>query len=112
MKEYKTRINLQTHQITLGMNIPSEGKLTNQMWVDFLQSVLHLIQFATITDAVGIFKGEMEASKIISITIDERTTGSDRMIKNLLQVGELYKKQFRQDCIMYSMTKVDELVFQ
>ena len=54
----------------------------------------------------------MEASKIISITIDERTTGSDRMIENLLQVGELYKKQFRQDCIMYSMTKVDELVFQ
>lgn len=103
---------MQTHQITLGMNIPSEGKLTNQMWVDFLQSVLHLIQFATITDAVGIFKGEMEASKIISITIDERTTGSDRMIENLLQVGELYKKQFRQDCIMYSMTKVDELVFQ
>ena len=94
------------------MNIPNEGKITNQMWSDFINSFLFTLQFATITDAVGIFKGEMEQSKIISITIDERTTGSDRMIENLLSVGDAYKKQFRQECILYSMTKIDELVFR
>ena len=102
---------MQTHSITLGMNIPNEGKLTNQMWVDFLNSVSDLIPYCTIQDAVGIFKGEVEQSKIISITVDERTTGAMHMISNLEKVGDMYKKQFRQECIMYSMTKVDSLTF-
>ena len=102
---------MQTHQITLGMNIPSEGKVTNQMWSDFLTSVSDLIPYATITDAVGIFKGEIEQSKIISITVDERTTGALRLIENLEKVGSMYKTQFRQECIMYSMTKLDSLTF-
>ena len=89
------------------MNIPNEGKLTNQMWVDFLNSVSDLIPFCTILDAVGIFKGEVEQSKIISITVDERTTGAAVMISNLEKVGDMYKKQFRQESVLISQVQTN-----
>ena len=103
---------MQTHSITLGMNIGSEGKVTNQMWLQFLETeVVTRLDYATITDAIGIYKGNVEQSKIISVTVDERTTGSLKIIENLLQVGQTYKTQFRQDSILYQTTEVPTLEF-
>ena len=93
---------MQTHSITLGMNISDSGKVTNQMWLQFLETeVVTRLDYATITDAIGIYKGNVEQSKIISVTVDERTTGSLKIIENLKQVGQTYKTQFRQDAILY-----------
>ena len=103
---------MQTHSITLGMNISDSGKVTNQMWVQFLETeVVTRLDYATITDAIGIYKGNVEQSKIISVTVDERTTGSLKIIENLLQVGQTYKTQFRQDSILYQTTEVPTLEF-
>ena len=103
---------MQTHSITLGMNIGSEGKVTNQMWLQFLETeVVTRLDYATITDAIGIYKGTVENSKIISVTVDERTTRSTQIIDSLLQVGQTYKTQFRQDSILYQKTEVPTLEF-
>ena len=94
------------------MNISDSGKVTNQMWLQFLETeVVTRLDYATITDAIGIYKGNVEKSKIISVTVDERTTGSLKIIENLLQVGQTYKTQFRQDSILYQTTEVPTLEF-
>ena len=66
------------------MNISDSGKVTNQMWLQFLETeVVTRLDYATITDAIGIYKGTVENSKIISVTVDERTTRSTQIIEKL-----------------------------
>ena len=98
---------MQTHSITLGMNIPNAGTVTNQMWIDFLNvTVLASLEYATITDAIGIYKKQLEKSKVISITTEDPAA-----VDALLKVGDAYKKAFNQDAIMYTVTAVPLLQF-
>ena len=98
---------MQTHSITLGMNIPDAGTVTNQMWIDFLNvTVLASLEYATITDAVGIYKGTLEKSKVISITTEDPAA-----VDALIKVGDAYKQQFNQDAVMYAVTNVPILQF-
>ena len=98
---------MQTHSITLGMNIPDAGTVTNQMWIDFLNvTVLASLEYATITDAIGIYKGTLEKSKVISITTEDPAA-----VDALVAVGDAYKQQFNQDAVMYAVTNVPILQF-
>ena len=98
---------MQTHSITLGMNIPNAGSVTNQMWTDFLNvTVLASLEYATITDAIGIYKGTLEKSKVISITTEDPAA-----VDALRKVGDAYKAAFNQDAIMYTVTAVPILQF-
>ena len=98
---------MQTHSITLGMNIPNAGSVTNQMWIDFLNvTVLASLEYATITDAIGIYKGTLENSKVISITTEDPAA-----VDALRKVGDAYKQQFNQDAIMYAVQQVPILQF-
>jgi hypothetical protein len=100
---------MQTHSVTLGLNIPNEGKVTNQMWSQFLETeIATRLDFATITDAIGIYKGEIESSKIVSVTIDERSTHSDSIVQNLKRVAAEFKTQFRQECTLYQIQEARE----
>ena len=98
---------MQTHSITLGMNIPNAVSVTNQMWIDFLNvTVLASLEYATITDAIGIYKGTLEKSKVISITTEDPAA-----VDALRKVGDAYKQQFNQDAIMYAVQAVPILQF-
>ena len=98
---------MQTHSITLGMNIPDAGTVTNQMWIDFLNvTVLASLEYATITDAIGIYKKQLEKSKVISITTEDPAA-----VDALLKVGDAYKNAFNQDAIMYTVLPVPILQF-
>ena len=98
---------MQTHSITLGMNIPNAGSVTNQMWIDFLNvTVLASLEYATITDAIGIYQGTLEKSKVISITTEDPAA-----VDALRKVGDAYKQQFNQDAIMYAVQQVPILQF-
>ena len=98
---------MQTHSITLGLNIPDAGSVTNQMWIDFLNvTVLASLEYATITDAIGIYKGTLEKSKVISITTEDAAA-----VEALQAVGDAYKQQFNQDSVMYAVTNVPILQF-
>jgi len=98
---------MKTHSITLGMNIPNAGTVTNQMWIDFLNvTVLASLEYATITDAIGIYKGTLEKSKVISVTTEDPAA-----VDALIKVGDAYKQQFNQDAVMYAVTNVPILQF-
>ena len=98
---------MQTHSITLGMHIPNAGTVTTQMWIDFLNvTVLASLEYATITDAIGIYKGTLEKSKVISITTEDPAA-----VDALRKVGDAYKQQFNQDAIMYAVQQVPILQF-
>ena len=98
---------MQTHSITLGMNIPNAGTVTNQMWIQFLNdTVLASLEYATITDALGIYQGTLERSKVISITTEDPAA-----VDALRKVGDAYKQAFNQDAIMYTVTAVPLLQF-
>ena len=89
------------------MNIPDAGTVTNQMWIQFLNdTVLASLEYATITDALGIYKGTLERSKVISISTEDPAA-----IDALVKVGDAYKKAFNQDAIMYTVTAVPLLQF-
>ena len=98
---------MQTHSITLGMNIPNAGTVTTHMWSQFLNdTVLASLEYATITDALGIYKGTLERSKVISITTEDPAA-----VDALRQVGDAYKQQFNQDSVMYAVQAVPILQF-
>ena len=89
------------------MNIKDAGTVTNQMWIQFLNdTVLASLEYATITDAIGIYKGTIEKSKVISVSTDDTA-----VVESLLEVGDAYKKAFKQDAIMYTVLPVPILQF-
>ena len=89
------------------MNIKDAGTVTNQMWIQFLNdTVLASLEYATITDAIGIYKGTIEKSKVISVSTDDTA-----VVDALLEVGDAYKKAFKQDAIMYTVLPVPLLQF-
>lgn len=89
------------------MNIKDAGTVTNQMWIQFLNdTVLASLEYATITDAMGIYKGTIEKSKVISVSTDDTA-----VVESLLEVGDAYKKAFNQDAIMYTVLPVPLLQF-
>jgi hypothetical protein len=89
------------------MNIKDAGTVTNQMWIQFLNdTVLASLEYATITDAIGIYKGTLEKSKVISVSTDDTA-----VVDALLEVGDAYKKAFNQDAIMYTVLPVPILQF-
>ena len=89
------------------MNIKDAGTVTNQMWIQFLNdTVLASLEYATITDAIGIYKGTLEKSKVISVSTDDTA-----VVKSLLEVGDAYKRAFNQDAIMYTVLPVPLLQF-
>jgi len=103
---YEDYCFMQTHSITLGRNIPNAGKVTKQMWNEFLKTdVLPLLDFATITEGTGIYKGELEQCMVLSVTTDDES-----VISNLQEVGTRYKKSFNQECILYSTTVNAEFI--
>ena len=89
------------------MNIKDAGTVTNQMWIQFLNdTVLASLEYATITAAIGIYKGTLEQSKVISVSTDDTA-----VVESLLEVGDAYKKAFNQDAIMYTVLPVPILQF-
>ena len=66
---------MQTHSITLGMNIPNAGTVTNQMWIQFLNdTVLASLEYATITDAIGTSAAEMFRNVVKNNAIRRRVS--------------------------------------
>ena len=87
---------MKTTTLTVGRNIKDSGTVTNQMLDEFIKNeVLTRLEYATITHGMGIYKGTMEAIVCFAVTGKQYEDA-------LFEVGEAYKKAFRQDSVMYS----------
>jgi len=87
---------LETTTLTVGRNIGNEGTVTNQMLDEFIKTeVLTRLEYAKITHGMGIYKGTMEAIVCFSVTGRQHEEA-------LFELGEAYKKAFRQDSVLSS----------
>lgn len=82
------------YRIYLGLNNPKTNKEYNSL--DVINHIKTLFDFATITEAKGIYKGETETTLIIEIISDEFT---DSEIKN---VCKYLKNRYEQECVMFT----------
>jgi len=88
-----------THSITLGRNIPGKETVNDQLWDSFLKSeVLSRLEFCTITEGTGVYKGELEKTVIVSVDTDNPET-----IRTLRKIGDCYKERFEQEAVMYTV---------
>ena len=84
---------METTTLTVGRNIQDSGTVTNQMLDEFIKNeVLTRLEYATITHGMGIYKGTMEAIVCFAVT-------GKQYEEALFEVGEAYKKAFRQDSV-------------
>ena len=55
-------------EITMGRNIPNNGKVSDQMMNDFIKSdIMPFFDYGTFIDGEGFWKGEFEQTKIFYI---------------------------------------------
>ena len=94
---------MNTYQIFLGLNRPDNETVTIEQFNAYTQEVLDtLFDGYTITDAVGNWKGEREATKVVSVCTE---------YKNLVQkAANLYKEFFEQDAVAISTLPALEMV--
>ena len=94
---------MNTYQIFLGLNRPDNETVTIEQFNAYTQEVLDtLFDGYTITDAVGNWKGEREATKVVSVCTE---------YKNLVEkAANLYKEFFEQDAVAISTLPALEMV--
>ncbi len=121
--------SFKTHTLHLGRNIPIQprpsqywpggywgppihtDKVSHQMWMRFLQDTVRvLMPCCTIQDGIGIWKGEIEETKIISVTVDEGSLNAQDILNNIKAVGEEWKRQFHQEAVTLTTTPVSNFV--
>ena len=94
---------MNTYQIFLGLNRPDNETVTIEQFNAYTQEVLDtLFDGYTITDAIGNWKGEREATKVVSVCTE---------YKNLVEkAANLYKEFFEQDAVAISTLPALEMV--
>lgn len=88
-------------EITMGLNIPGSGKVTEKLFAEFVHEyVSPRLDFCTIIDAVGWWKGAQEKVKILYMEMPH----SDLEIRKPIfeEIASGYKKKFRQDAVLVS----------
>ena len=95
-------------ELTMGRNIPDAGVVTEQMFSDFVKSdIMPHLEFGTILDAVGFWKGEQEATKILYVEMPESDLPQMQPIFEM--IGAAYKKAFRQDAVLISQLQTNAI---
>ena len=94
---------MNTYQIFLGLNRPDNETVTTEQFNAYTSEVLDtMFDGYTISDAVGNWKGEREATKIVSICTE---------YKDLVQkAANLYKEFFEQDAVAINTLPALEMV--
>ena len=85
-------------ELMMGLDIPDEGTVTPQMFDDFIRTEIGpRLDFATIIDGVGLWKGTREDCKILVIMAAE---SDQEMLESVLRsIGKAYAQAFRQDSV-------------
>ena len=93
-------------QMAMGRNIPDAGTVDDEMFADFVESdILTVLDFGTIIDGVGFWKGQQEQTKILFVDVEE--SEFDKMYKLFVMIAAAYKTAFRQDAVMISQLQTE-----
>ena len=95
-------------ELTMGRNIPDAGTVSEDMFNAFVKSdIMPHLEFGTILDAVGFWKGEQEATKILYVEMPE--SDLPKMQPIFERIGAAYKKAFRQDAVLISQLQTNAI---
>tara|TARA_R100001463_G_scaffold19208_1_gene47448 strand:+ start:531 stop:836 length:306 start_codon:yes stop_codon:yes gene_type:complete len=93
-------------ELTMGRNIPDAGIVTERMFDDFVKSdIMPHLEYGTILDGIGFWKGEQEKTKILYIEMPESDVETIQPIFEMIAAA--YKKAFRQDAVMISQLQTN-----
>jgi len=94
--------NMITFRAMFGRNMPDGLEVSDAAMTNYLKAVDRVFDCYTVTDTVGIWKGDRELSFIIEITVpvsEEYLTGH-----KLAALAELYKLEFDQEAVFITKT--------
>ena len=95
-------------ELTMGRSIPDAGTVSEDMFTAFVKSdIMPHLEYGTILDAVGFWKGQQEATKILYLEIPE--SDLPQMQPIFERIGNAYKKAFRQDAILISQLQTNAI---
>lgn len=93
-------------QMAMGRNIPDAGTVDDEMFDEFMQSdIMPLLDYGTIIDGIGFWKGEQEQTKILYVEIPESEFKA--MYKVFVMIAAAYKTAFRQDAVLISQLQTN-----
>ena len=99
---YYTKQNImQRLELIMGRNIPDNGKVTDIMMNDFIKEyIIPFFEYGTFIDGEGLWKGELEQTKIFYLELPDSEVDSTRWMFE--QIAIKYKQAFNQDSVLIS----------
>ena len=99
---YHTKqIIMQRLELIMGRNIPDNGKVTDRMMNDFIKEyIIPFFEYGTFIDGEGLWKGELEQTKIFYLELADDEVDSYREM--FTQIAIKYKQAFNQDSVLIS----------
>ena len=95
-------------ELTMGRSIPDAGTVSEEMFTAFVKSdIMPHLEYGTILDAVGFWKGQQEETKILYLEIPESDLPEMQPIFE--RIGAAYKKAFRQDAVLISQLQTNAI---
>ena len=95
-------------ELTMGRNIPDAGTVSEDMFTEFVKSdIMPNLEYGTILDGVGFWKGQQEQTKILYLEIPE--SDLPQMQPIFERIGNAYKKAFRQDAVLISQLQTNAI---
>ena len=88
-------------ELIMGRNIPDGGRVSDYMINEFIkQEIMPHFEYGTFIDGEGLWKGEYEKTKIFYIEVEDiEATATAVLLKH---IGDIYRKQFRQESVLVS----------
>lgn len=77
-----------TYQLFMGRNVPNGDYVTDIEWAKFLHIVDTIVDGYTVQDADGVWLGEHEDCKVMTISTDNAD--------NVYEIARTYKNAFNQ----------------
>ena len=98
---YTKQSIMQRLELIMGRNIPDNGKVTDRMMNDFIKEyIIPFFDYGTFIDGEGLWKGELEQTKIFYLELTDEEVDSYREM--FTQIAIKYKQAFNQDSVLIS----------
>jgi hypothetical protein len=93
---------MNTYQLFFGRNIPSGGTVTDSDFTKFLYYCNTVVDGYTVQDVSGVWKGEKEDTKLMTICTDNR--------EGVYEIARAYRDAFNQDSVAVQILPAMEFV--
>ncbi len=95
-------------EVTMGRSIPDAGTVSEDMFTEFVHLVIMpLLEFGTILDAVGFWKGQEEQTKILYVEMPDSELAE--MMPKFEHIANEYKRMYRQESVLISQLQINAI---